>query len=111
MTNEEVERAIEFIVNQQGLFVSDMQRLEQNLGKLEQNLGTLGQNLGATVNILSELTKTQLRMAESEILRDNRIAELAKAQTRTDEALAKTNDRLNSLIMVVERYFSNGRRN
>jgi prefoldin subunit 5 len=103
MTNDEIERAIEFIVNQKGQFSSDMQRLEQNLSTVERNLGT-------TVNILSELTKTQLRMAESEILRDNRIAELAAAQKRTDEALAGTDDRLNSLIVVVERYFSNGRR-
>ena len=102
MTNDEIERAIEFTVKQQGQFNSDMQRLEQNLGTVERNLGT-------AVNILSELTKTQLRMAESEILRDNRIGELAKAQQRTDEALAETNDRLNSLIVVVERYFSNGR--
>ena len=97
MTNDEIERAMEFLVKQQGQFSTDLQRVEQNLG--------------ATVNILSELTKTQLRMVESEILRDNRIAELAKAQTRTDVALAETNDRLNSLIVVVERYFSNGQRN
>ena len=97
MTNDEMERALEFLVKQQAQFSTDLQQVEQNLG--------------ATVNILSELTKTQLRMAESEILRDNRIAELAKSQKRTDEALAETNDRLNSLIVVVERYFSNGRRN
>ena len=103
MTNDEMERALEFLVKQQAQFSTNLQRLEQNLGTVEQNLG-------ATVNILGELTKTQLRMAESEILRDNRIAELAKAQQRTDEALAETNDRLNSLIVVVERYFSNGRR-
>jgi len=102
MTNDDLERAIEFIVKQQGQFSADMQRLEQNLGTVERNLGT-------AVTVLSELTKTQLRMAESEILRDNRIGELAKAQKRTDEAVAETNDRLNSLIVVVERYFSNGR--
>ena len=96
MTNDEMERALEFLVKQQAQFSTDLQRVEQNLG--------------ATVNILSELTKTQLRMAESEILRDNRIADLAKAQQRTDEALAETNDRINTLIVVVERYFSNGRR-
>src|SRR5205814_10529046 len=102
-TNDEVDRALEFLVKQHAQCSTNLQRLEQNVGTVEQNLG-------ATVNILSELTKTQLRMAESEILRDNRVAELAKAQLRTDEALAETNDRLNSLIVVVERYFSNGRR-
>ena len=36
--------------------------------------------------------------------------ERAEDRVSTDEALAETNDRLNSLIVVVERYFSNGRR-
>src|SRR5207248_5041029 len=50
MTNDEIERAIEFLVKQQGQFSSDMQRLEQNVGTVERSLGT-------AVNILSELTK------------------------------------------------------
>jgi hypothetical protein len=104
MTNDEMERAIEFMVKQQAQFSTDLQQLRESHKETEQNLA-------ATVNLLSELTKTQLRMAESEILRDSRIGELAKAQKRTDEALAETNDRLNSLIVVVERYFSNGQRN
>ena len=102
MTNEEMGRAIEFAVKQQAQLGTDLQKLEQNLGTLERNVDT-------AVNLLSELTKTQLRMAEAQIQTDNSMAELAKAQKRTDEALAETNDRLNSLIVVVERYFSNGR--
>ena len=97
MNNQEMERAIEFVVKQQPQFSNDMQRLERNLS--------------TTVSLMSDVTKTQLQMAEAQILADTRIAELAKAQKRTDEALAETNDRLNSLIMVVERYFSNGRQN
>jgi indole-3-glycerol phosphate synthase len=96
MTNEEVERALEFVVKQQAQFSTDLQRLERNLS--------------TTVDLLSEVSKTQLRMAEAQIRTESRVAELAEAQKRTNDTLAETNDRLNSLIVVVERYFSNGRR-
>ena len=102
MNNVEMERAIEFVVKQQGQFSTDLQQLQRNLG--------------TAVDVLSELTKTQLLMAEAQIRLENRVADLAEAQKRTNESLtetnqslAGTNDRLNSLIVVVERYFSNGR--
>jgi hypothetical protein len=103
MTNEEMERAIEFVLKQQAQFTTD--------------LGRVGNNLETVVNVLGQVANTQLTMAEAQVRTDSRIAELAEAQkntaesvTATNEALAETNDRLNSLIVVVERYFSNGRR-
>jgi hypothetical protein len=104
MTNDEVERAIEFIVKQQAQVGADMQQLAESQGRTERQLGTV-------VDLLSQLTKTQLQVAEAQVRSEARIAELAQGQKRTDEALAETNDRLNSLIVVVERYFSNGGRN
>jgi hypothetical protein len=59
--------------------------------------------------VLAQVADTQLKMAEDQARSDSRIAELAEAQKHTNESLAETNDRLNSLIVVVERYFSNGR--
>ena len=103
MTNDEIERAIAFIVKQQAQVGADMQKLAESQAGTEQKLG-------AVVDLLSELTKSQLQMAEAQVRTDSRMAELAQAQKRTDEAMAETSDRLNSLIVVVERYFSNGRR-
>jgi indole-3-glycerol phosphate synthase len=97
MTTEEMDRALEFVIKQQAQFSTDLQRLERNLS--------------TTVDLLSEVSKTQLRMAEAQIRTESRVAELAEAQKRTNDTLAETNDGLNSLIVVVERYFSNGRRN
>lgn len=97
MTNDEMERAIEFMVKQQAQFTTDLGRIERTLEN--------------TVNLLAQVAETQVNMAEAQVRADNSIAELAQAQKRTDEALAETNDRLNSLIVVVERYFSNGRQN
>ena len=95
MTNEEMERGIEFVLKQQGQFTTD-------LGRVENTLETV-------VNVLAKVADTQLRMAEAQARADSRIAELAEAQHRTDGAMAETTERLNSLILVVERYFSNGR--
>ena len=96
MTKEQMERAIEFVLKQQAQFTTD-------LGRVESTLETV-------VNVLGQLANTQLKMAEAQVRSESRIAELAEAQKETAEALAETNERLNSLIVVVERYFSNGRR-
>src|SRR5712691_1327092 len=95
MTGEEMERAIEFVVTQQGQFSTDLQKLTQSQIHTEQTLGTV-------VDLVGRLAETQLQMAEAQ-------KQMAEAQKRTDDALVETNGRLNSLIVVVERYFSNGR--
>ncbi len=104
MTNEEMERAIEFGVKQQAQFTTDLQKLTQSHGETEKTLGTV-------VDLLSRVAETQLQLAEAQVRSDSRVAELAEAQKQTSEALTETNERLNSLIVVVERYFSNGQRN
>ena len=40
---------------------------------------------------------------------EERFAELAEAQRRTEEHMQRTDERLNVLVNIVERYFSNGR--
>ena len=94
----------EFLVTQQAQFSTDLRQLTQAQTKTETSVGTIA-------NLLSQLAETQLQMAEAQVKTDARIGELAEAQKRTNDSLAETNDRLNSLIVVVERYFSNGRQN
>ena len=102
MTNEEMERGIEFVIKHQAQFTTD--------------LGRFANPLETVVNVLAQVADNQLKMAEAQTMTNSRIAELAEAQKRTteaqkrtDEAMAETNERLNSLIIVVERYFSNDR--
>jgi ABC-type transporter Mla subunit MlaD len=95
MTSEERERAVDFVIKQQAQFTT-------SLGRVENTLETV-------VNVMAQVADTQLKWAEAQANADSRIAELAGAQKRTDDAMAETTERLNSLIVVVERYFSNGR--
>ena len=95
MTNEEMERAVEFVVKQQAQFAADLQKVTESHLRTEENLGTV-------IGLVGQIAETQLQMAEAQ-------KQMAEVQQHTSEALAETNQRLNSLIVVVERYFSNGR--
>jgi ElaB/YqjD/DUF883 family membrane-anchored ribosome-binding protein len=95
MTNEEMERGIEFVLKQQGQFTTD-------LGRVENTLETV-------VNVLAQVADNQLKMVEAQANADSRISRLEESQKHMDDAMKETTERLNALILVVERYFSNGR--
>ena len=100
MTNEEMEKTMQFIVEQQAQFASNFQRMEEARGKDS-----------ARVTRLEESFQLLVQLAESH---DERLVALAEAQIRTNEQIAainertaETDERLNALIAVVERYVSN----
>ena len=102
MTNEEMERSIDFILKQQAQFAADMQKVAEWQVRTEENLGT-------AVGLVGQIAQTQLQMAEAQVQMAEAQAQMAEAQKRTDQGLAETDRRLNSLILMVERYLSNGR--
>jgi len=102
MTNGEIERNFELMISQQARFSSDLQKIS---GAQLRSEATIAQ----VIQILDQVAQTQVRLAEGQERADSRIAELAPAQKRTDEPLAEGNERMNFLILVVERYFSHGR--
>lgn len=60
MTNEEMERRLEFVINQQAQFVSDIHQLRQLIseqeakfaGQIDKILGTLGAHADAIVRLV-----------------------------------------------------------
>ena len=92
MSNEEFERKMEFIVNQQAQFASD---------------------IGELKDIVTQLARATLSRFEVTDKRidgvDERISALVDAQIRTEENVKETNEALKNLIAVVDRYFSEGR--
>lgn len=99
MTFEEMERTMEFILKQQAQFAADIQILRETQSE--------------TAKTQAELAKAQQRgeerttQIEGIILRLVGVVEtVVEAQARTDQRLADTDERLNALINVVERYIS-----
>jgi len=110
MNNDEMQRNMEFIVRQQAQFAVDIQQLKEAQVHADARMTRLEGAVVTIVDLVGQLARSQEKTA-------TQIAELVEAQKRTDEALARTNqalaetdERLNSLIVVVERYFSNGRK-
>ena len=102
MTNEEMQKTMSFIVEQQAQFVVNMQKLEETQARAEERIGEIEGAIVTVVNLLGQLAEGQERT-------DASLSQLAEAQKRTEAVLAEGSERLNSLIIVVERYFSNGR--
>lgn len=92
MSNEEVERRIAFIIEQQAKFASDIQQLREVQGQTEQIVARLAE---ATLKGFKDVN------AKINVLVDSQIT-LTDAQSRTDESLK-------NLISVTDRYFSERR--
>ncbi len=113
MSNEEFERRMEFIIEQQAQFASDMQQLreaqahtEQVLSQTGEAVARTGEVVAQTVEAMAQSSDVVLRLAQGTLDRfddvDAKINVLVDSQIRTDE-------NLQSLIAVVDRYFSGGR--
>ncbi|HLG17792.1 MAG TPA: hypothetical protein VJH03_25340 [Blastocatellia bacterium] len=109
MTEEDVERTIRFLVEQQAQFITDLQKLLDNQVRLmEAALASTGQ-IDRLVDMMERLTDAVART-------DSRMAELVEAEARVDarvstltQTVAGIVERLHSLILIVGKYISEGR--
>lgn len=106
MSNEEMQKTIEFILEQQAQFLTRVEKDEARLTRLEDAFVTLvriAQISDERQDTLEErigtLTEKLTALADAQVLVDTKLAELAESQTHTDQ-------RLNALIDVVDRYIS-----
>jgi chromosome segregation ATPase len=113
MTNEEMEKTMQFILEQQAQFTANFQKIEEAREKDEE----ARKKDSARITRLEESFQLLVQLAQNH---DERLVTLAEAQIRvseqiaaTDEQIAamnertaETDERLNALIAVVERYIS-----
>jgi hypothetical protein len=92
MNNEEFEKRMEFIIEQQAQFAVDIQQLREVQAQTESIVARLANGTLAGFNDVN---------AKINVLVDSQI-NLTEAQSRTDE-------NLRNLIAVVDRYFTEGR--
>jgi len=99
MSNEELERRMAFIIEQQAQFTSDIQQLREVQGQLQ---ATQAQ----TENVVGRLANATLEGFKDTIVK---IDALVDAQIKLTEAQSQTDQTLRNLIAVVDRYFREGR--
>ena len=106
MTNEEMRKAMEFVVNQQAQFAVDIQNLREAQAQFAADIQKLRETQAESAQILNRLAAVTVKGFEDT---NARINTLIDAQIRTDENLNRTNDDLRALIAVVNRHFGDGR--
>jgi 3'-phosphoadenosine 5'-phosphosulfate (PAPS) 3'-phosphatase len=94
MTEEEMQKKMEFILEQQAQFAV-------NIDLLRESVSQVSEAQQRTEAHLAEVATAQAQMARSQSHMNEVVAVMAEAQERTD-------DRLNTLINVVERHISEG---
>lgn len=98
MSNDDIERKIEFIVNQQAQFSADIAELKELHVKAEARMTSLETVVRRLVDVVetgfTTLTQNMSGLATAQTLLETRMAELAESQTHTDQ-------RLNALIDIV----------
>ncbi|CAN5588138.1 hypothetical protein BH20ACI3_BH20ACI3_41230 [soil metagenome] len=110
MSNEELDRRIEFIIEQQAQFASDILQLREAQAQTEQIAAQTSQIVGQTGEIVGQTGEIVTRLARGTLegFKDvnAKINSLVDSQIRTDENVRRTDESLRNLIAVVDRYFS-----
>lgn len=106
MSNEEFDRKMAFIVEQQAQFASDIQQLRE----VQTQFQATQEQTEHLVTRLANVTLEGFKDVNAKIdaLVDSQIR-LNKAQSLTDENVSRTDENLRNLIAVIDRYFREGR--
>lgn len=101
MDDDKLARTIEFIVNNQAQFTVDIQKLQEAHQSAEKRLNQLERAAVGLYNATTDLTKNVNELTndvkELRKVQEDGMRELREAQKETDE-------RLNAVILMVERY-------
>ena len=92
MTNEEMQKTMRFILEQQAQFAADIQKAQESQAETNQIVN----RLAATTLVRFESTDARISALSEDV--DAKFAALIDAQMRTDEAVR-------NLTAVVDRYF------
>jgi uncharacterized protein YdcH (DUF465 family) len=110
MTPEEVDKNIEFILQMQAQFSSNLVRSQANIDNLRASGSELRHLVADLAVIVGESAKLSddrfVRMDDRFARLDDRILKLTDAQAATDRTMKELAERLNALINVMEQHIT-----
>jgi septal ring factor EnvC (AmiA/AmiB activator) len=109
MTDEEMRRTMQFILEQQAQFVADIQKISEVQAQQQQMQAQQQQQIGRLAEATLAITGIVGRLADAQERTERRVVELAEAQAHLAEAQKRTEERLKIFIGVVERYITEHR--
>ncbi len=99
MTGEDVEKAVETLLQNQAQFYANLQEIQEIQKESEKRISVLER---ATVNLFNAIIKTNETVSELAVAQKETDARLRE----TDERLRETDERLNAVIYMAEKFFS-----
>jgi cupin superfamily acireductone dioxygenase involved in methionine salvage len=95
MTNEEMQKTMQFILEHQAQFAANQQQTDERVSRLETNMAEMAREVSQVTREVGEVTRAQAHMNEV-------VAAMLDAHKHTEE-------RLDAFIGVLERYISEDR--
>jgi uncharacterized protein YoxC len=96
MTNEEIQRVMEFIIKQQESFAENMELMRESHVRAEERISKLEMAFVGLFSVVTDISKSQKEFADKVSNLADKVTELAEAQLHTDQ-------RLNVVIDIIER--------
>jgi len=134
MNNEDLQRKMDFIVEQQAQFAADIQKLQESQARTDQVVSQSGQLLARTLEIVAQSGEMITRLAnvteqgfrvtlegfkdvnakidalvDAQLRTETNLARTDANVARTDANVARTDEDLRSLIASVDRHLREGR--
>ncbi len=97
-----LQRQIEFIVNNQARFSTDIDALKEQVASIAQSVDILQTSVGKIENVVVRIANATVERFERV---EKNLEELSNSTKQIAEAQANTDERLNILINVVERFY------
>ncbi|HQU86747.1 MAG TPA: hypothetical protein PKY59_26680 [Pyrinomonadaceae bacterium] len=101
MDDEKLEKTMEFILNNQAQFSVDIQKIQEAHKEAEKRVSSLER---VSLNLYNATVEQGKNIAQISL----EIKELRELQKETDERLRETDERLNAVIYMAEKFFSGG---
>jgi hypothetical protein len=123
MTNEELERAMQFILEQQAQFTASQQQVGERVSRLETNMADMARahaEMNEAITVMgrahAEMNEAITVIGRAQAETDEAVTDMRRSQTHLNEVVAvmldthrHTEERLDAFIGVLERYISEGR--
>ena len=116
MTNEDIERAIQFLIEHQAQISAEQMKLTADVQALTADVQRLTTDVHRLTTDVQKLTESQGLLMQATVANTGQIGRLAEAQARTDtklqemaQAQTEMAERLNAFIVVVEKYLAERR--
>ena len=95
MTDEEIQRVMEFIIKRQETFAEGMEQMRESHAKAEERISKLETAFVGLFSIVTDIGKAHQKLTE-------RVEQLAQKVDELTASLAHTDRRVNAVINVIE---------